>query len=93
MKTKQRLLYDPADKRRRHTLRESRTIKSMPSEDDLRIKVPVEDAMRAANAIREKFTFSDPPDEEPRKQFCLSCGATHWKEICPYCGSDAQDDL
>lgn len=55
--------------------------------------VPVETAMRAASAIREKFTLSDPPDEEPRKQFCLSCGATHYKEICPECGSDAQDDL
>ncbi len=56
-------------------------------------EVPVEEAMRAASAIREKFTLSDPPDEEPRRQFCLSCGATHWKEICPQCGSDAQDDL
>lgn len=35
------------------------------------------------------------PDENrpPVKQFCLSCGATHYKEICPECGSDAQDDL
>jgi len=28
-----------------------------------------------------------------RKKFCLSCGETHYSEICPYCGSDAQDDL
>lgn len=28
-----------------------------------------------------------------RKQFCLKCGATHYSEICPYCDSDAQDDL
>ena len=28
-----------------------------------------------------------------RKQFCLKCGATHYAEICPYCDSDAQEEL
>jgi large subunit ribosomal protein L4 len=28
-----------------------------------------------------------------RKQFCLKCGATHYSEICPFCDSDAQEEL
>jgi recombinational DNA repair protein RecR len=28
-----------------------------------------------------------------RKKFCLKCGATHYSEICPYCDSDAQEEL
>jgi hypothetical protein len=53
-----------------------------------------EEAMRQFQAMHEKYgSLSDPPDPEPRKQFCLSCGAIHYKEICPECGSDAQDDL
>ena len=27
------------------------------------------------------------------KNFCLKCGATHYAEICPYCDSDAQEEL
>jgi hypothetical protein len=28
-----------------------------------------------------------------RKMFCLKCGETHYAEICPYCDSDAQEEL
>jgi hypothetical protein len=28
-----------------------------------------------------------------RKQFCLKCGEVHYSEICPYCDSDAQEEL
>lgn len=57
-----------------------------------------EESMRESSALRERFTFSDPPEDEHgddlnRRQFCLSCGATHFSEICPFCNSDAQDDL
>jgi hypothetical protein len=56
------------------------------------------EAMQRFHAMHEKYgSLSDPPEDEyeelPRKQFCLSCGATHYKQICPECGSDAQDDL
>jgi hypothetical protein len=30
---------------------------------------------------------------DQRKQFCLKCGEVHYFEICPYCDSDAQEDL
>ncbi len=49
--------------------------------------------------IREKSRLaigrasSGDESNRPRTQFCLSCGATHQKEICPECGSDAQDNL
>jgi len=54
-----------------------------------------EEAMRQFHEMHSQFgSMCDPPQNEcSRKQFCLSCGATHWKEICPECGSDAQDDL
>lgn len=32
-------------------------------------------------------------DEREPRMFCLSCGATHYKQICPFCDSDAQDPL
>lgn len=28
-----------------------------------------------------------------RKQFCLSCGETHYEESCPYCDPDTEEDL
>ena len=69
-----------------------------PMHSHARTKLSPEQAMREFHAMKEKYViFTDPPEDEyeerQRKQFCLSCGATHYKEICPECGSDAQDDL
>lgn len=59
----------------------------------------IESAMRKASEFHQRFgSFSDPPEDEygediQKRQFCLSCGATHFSAICPFCESDAQDDL
>lgn len=77
-----------ADSQQRLVMRLSCRVCGMPAEEC------------GCNLTAEDFEWNDPDkiyedehEERPRKQFCLSCGATHYKEICPECGSDAQDAL